>query len=525
MATYLQILNIIKDAALAQPNVNTVVREFIDLNREDTEYSAVVIQDRDGTRDRITEQDYITYTWHLGYVDRLTDDESNRDDIFSTGINVINNIVNSIRNTYFPELEVRVIDRFNTFNQRFTASCAGVYVVLAIDVAVSECVDGEQTDIYEKFRSRITENGHYHFIPDGRPFGEIDLEINVIDKEKAEERLVESLTSNGTFTFYPTPDYVFSDASITVDVHPTDRLVRRYTTNGQKEITGEFKDGTITIAVPEEKEEVSFDETVSWSSVVQSISINPPEGKVFSSGVVTVYPGQASSISEVLTSNGRYEFFPEQGSDYIDSVCIDVSMEGRLPETVGQLFISDISSIPSVIYPEEGTVMSRVDISSVVTATVAQLVVYGDGEYQIRSHIPNYYSGVDVSVDVRKQVLSAVVSSNGSYHYDPDRDYLFSSADISVDVHPSASLVETIASNGTTSFSGEWKDASITVDVHPSSRLVETIASNGTTSFSGEWKDASITVAVPTTVTVSMSQSAYDNLSSYDSNTIYLITG
>ena len=55
--------------------------------------SAVVIQDRDGLRDRIVEQDWNTYTFHLGYVDRLTFDEKNRDDIFSTGINVINNIV------------------------------------------------------------------------------------------------------------------------------------------------------------------------------------------------------------------------------------------------------------------------------------------------------------------------------------------------------------------------------------------------------------------------------------------------
>ena len=60
--TYLQILNLIKDTALAQPNVNSVVREFLDLNREDAKYSAVVIQDRDGNRDRIVEQDYVTYT-------------------------------------------------------------------------------------------------------------------------------------------------------------------------------------------------------------------------------------------------------------------------------------------------------------------------------------------------------------------------------------------------------------------------------------------------------------------------------
>ena len=177
--TYLQILNLIKDTALAQPNVNSVVREFLDLNREDAKYSAVVIQDRDGSRDRIVEQDYITYTWHLGYVDRLTYDESNRDDIISTGINIINNIVNTIRNTWFPELEVSVIDRINTFDQRFTAQCAGVYVVLAVNAQVSDCIDSESTDLYDTYDTKITANGVYHFVPSGRPVDEINITVDV----------------------------------------------------------------------------------------------------------------------------------------------------------------------------------------------------------------------------------------------------------------------------------------------------------------------------------------------------------
>lgn len=194
--TFLQILNIIKDTALAQPNVNTVVREFLDLNREDTVYSAVVIQDRDGLRDRIVEQDWNTYTWHLGYVDRLTYDESNSDDIISTGINVINSIVASIRDN-FPDLEVSIIDRFSTFNQRFTAQCAGVYVVLAIQVPVSDCVDGESTDIYDSYTVSISENGVYHFVPDGRPVDEINITVDVKSAAPVIQEL--SVTENGTY--------------------------------------------------------------------------------------------------------------------------------------------------------------------------------------------------------------------------------------------------------------------------------------------------------------------------------------
>lgn len=215
--TYLQILNIIKDTALAQPNVNSVVREFLDLNREDAKYSAVVIQDRDGSRDRIVEQDYVTYTWHLGYVDRLTYDESNRDDIISTGINIINNIVNTIRNTWFPELEVSIVDRINTFDQRFTAQCAGVYVVLAVNAQVSDCVDGESTDLYDTYDAKITENGVYHFVPSGRPVDEINITVDV-PGPKEEVILNEKIVTNGLHTYTPPEDTVYGSVEINVDV-------------------------------------------------------------------------------------------------------------------------------------------------------------------------------------------------------------------------------------------------------------------------------------------------------------------
>ena len=259
--TYLQIINLIKDTALAQPNVNSVVREFLDLNREDAKYSAVVIQDRDGSRDRIVEQDYITYTWHIGYVDRLTYDESNRDDIISTGINIINNIVNTIRNTWFPELEVSIVDRINTFDQRFTAQCAGVYVVLAVNAQVSDCIDSESTDLYDTYDAKITANGVYHFVPSGRPVDEINITVDVAGKE--EVSLTDTLTMNGTHSYIPEEDTVYKDVELTVDVHPTERLTETYTTNGVKTITGEFNGGEITVDV---------DTDAVWGSITGNIT-------------------------------------------------------------------------------------------------------------------------------------------------------------------------------------------------------------------------------------------------------------
>lgn len=415
--TFLQIINLIKDTAYAQPNVNTVVREFLDLNREDTKYSAVVIQDRDGLRDRISEQDWNTYTFHLGYVDRLSDDESNRDDIFSTGINIINNIISSIRETWFPDVEVNIIDRFQTFNQRFTASCAGVYVVLAIQVAVPDCVDGSQTNIYDSFETRISQNGDYHFTPSGRPVDDINITVDVSGGgEKPEESLVETISSNGSYHYEPSTGSVFSDVSIAVDVHPTDTFSRTYTTNGTKTITGEYAGGTVNI---------------------------------------NVHP--SVSYSGVFTSNGTFDISGEFNG--------------------GEVTVS----VPSDQKPET--------------------------------------------------VCDQIIDENGSFHYTPASGEVFSGVHITTNVHPSESLVQTISANGSYSYPGEWNGAEITVAI-PSK--IETdvhidATTNGSYTFvapSGYvWTEATITVEVPTTVTVTMTQAAYDALSVKDPNTIYLING
>ena len=477
--TYLQILNTIKDTALAQPNVNSVVREFLDLNREDAKYSAVVIQDRDGSRDRIEEQDYITYTWHLGYVDRLTYDESNRDDIISTGINIINNIVNTIRNTWFPELEVSLSDRINTFDQRFTAQCAGVYGVLSVNALVSDCIDSESGDIYDKFKVEITENGDYHFVPSGKPVDEIDITVNV-ENRKPEQSLIETITSNGGYHYAPEEGSVFSDANITVDVHPSVSLSETYTTNGEKTITGEFNGGTINIDVhPSNKlvEAITSNGITDLSGEWKDASIS-----------VDVHP--TDTLSRTYVSNGSYNITGEWKDAAIK---VEVPSDKK-PE---QSLIETITTNGSHIYsPEEGKV----------------------------------FSGANITVDVHPSMsLSKTYTTNGEKTITGE----FNGGVVTVDVHPSNKLVKTITSNGSYNYPGEYAGAEIMVSVSggskPEESLVETITSNGSYSYSPSsgsvFSDASITVNVPSNDVVTMTQAEYNALTVKDPNTIYLING
>ena len=476
--TFLQVLNIIKDTAFAQPNVNTVVREFLDLNREDTVYSAVVIQDRDGSRDRIVEQDWNTYTFHLGYVDRLTDDEKNRDDIFSTGINVINNIVASIRDKW--DLEVSIIDRFSTFNQRFTAQCAGVYVVLAIQVPVSDCIDSESTDLYDTYDAKITANGVYHFVPSGKPVDEINITVDVAGSGKEEVSLTDTVTMNGIHTYIPEENTVYKDVELTVDVHPTERLVQTYTTNGVKTITGEFNGGTVN---------------------------------------VDVHP--SDKLVKTITNNG----ITDLSGEWKDAAITVAVSSDQKPETICEKVIQENGSFH--YYPESGEVFNDVHITTDVHPSDKLVeTITNNGSYSY----PGEYAGaeitVSVSVEKPEESLEKTITSNGSFHYDPSAGSVFSNADITVDVHPSSSLSETYTTNGIKTITGEFNGGSITINVHPTSKLSKTYTKNGTYNVSGEWKDASITVDVPTNVnanTLRISQTEYDNLSVKDPDTIYLI--
>ena len=507
--TYLQIINLIKDTALAQPNVNSVVREFLDLNREDAKYSAVVIQDRDGSRDRIVEQDYVTYTWHLGYVDRLTYDESNRDDIISTGINIINNIVNTIRNTWFPELEVSIVDRINTFDQRFTAQCAGVYVVLAVNAQVSDCIDSESTDLYDTYKVTFTKNGHYHFVPDGRPIDEIDITIDC-PEPKEEELLKETITSNGSYSYHPEEGSVFSDVSIAVDVHPSDKLVETITSNGITDLSGEWKDATITVAIPV-KTETSLTKSISNNG---SYHYEPEEGSVFNEADITVDVHPSSSLSETYTTNGIKTITGEFNGG---SVNVDVHPSDKLVETIATNGIASFSG-----EWKDADITVEVHPSESLSKTYTE-----NGTYSISGE----FNGGSVTVAVSgggekpEESLVETISSNGSYHYDPSAGSVFSGADITVDVHPSSSLSKTYTTNGTKTITGEFNGGSITINVHPTTKLSKTYTKNGTYNVSGEWKDASIAVNVPSTSTVTMTQAQYDSLTVKDPDTIYLING
>lgn len=246
--TYLQITDILTTLCSSLPNVNTVAREFLSLNREDTLYSAMVIQDRDGARTDNTYQSYNDFSFYIGYVDRLTPDKSNADDIVSTGITHINTLITSLE-----ELDITVSSSsLISFTQRFTAECAGVYLGITLSVPVDCTIPAIHIGNckVEPREESITTNGSFTFIPEGETIGFSKFTVDVDVPFKPEKELTDSITTNGQHTYTPDEGEVYKSAVITTDIHPTDTLNKTITSNGSFSYPGEWNGAEITVNVP-----------------------------------------------------------------------------------------------------------------------------------------------------------------------------------------------------------------------------------------------------------------------------------
>ena len=80
---------------------------------------------------------YITYSFYLGYFDRLLADQSNKDEIISVAIWTLNNLLNTL-NLDLP-YEINVGNIVPVRAQRFLAECSGAYLRFSIVLPVSIC--------------------------------------------------------------------------------------------------------------------------------------------------------------------------------------------------------------------------------------------------------------------------------------------------------------------------------------------------------------------------------------------------
>lgn len=126
-----QVIRVIEQAATVQPAVNTIIKNDIYKLNALPSVKYGVFAFLQGQHSAAVEDDTVTYSFTLFYVDRLTADKGNQINVQSTGVQVLNNIIRALseRNIWADGVYT-----FQPFNQRFADECAGVYVNVSFNV-------------------------------------------------------------------------------------------------------------------------------------------------------------------------------------------------------------------------------------------------------------------------------------------------------------------------------------------------------------------------------------------------------
>lgn len=285
--TLLQITNTIKSISLAQPNIHSFVDEFIDLNSSDAKYSAIILQQITHRRNN----DFISYSFYLGYADRLNEDKSNEIEVQSTAIQVIDNIVYALEN---HNLDTSM-GAYNTFTQRFLAEAAGAYVELNITVPVGECTDDFSK---EELNVNIVANGEYNYIPTGLGFSSVHLNVDVA---KLQDKAL-NITKNGQYNVRFDKGYSgLGNVDVNVDVDTQSYYDQGYSvgkTEGKAEGIQQQKDKLTDI-------EITENGTYTREDGYKSVEVNVPADQK-----------PETELAKTLTENNAYVFTPDDGTVY-----------------------------------------------------------------------------------------------------------------------------------------------------------------------------------------------------------------
>lgn len=149
--TLVEVIKAIEYVAVRQPSVNLVVRNDVFRINEKPDARYAIFAWTQGQHNTSSDSDLINFTFTFFYVDRLKSDHSNEIEIQSVGIQTLNNIIRTLEDY---DIFSDVSYTFNTFNQRFTDECAGVFC----NVTLSVPLGGSCSELFADFSDDFNED-------------------------------------------------------------------------------------------------------------------------------------------------------------------------------------------------------------------------------------------------------------------------------------------------------------------------------------------------------------------------------
>lgn len=134
--TLSQVIKAVEKVAMSQPSINMIVQNDVFRINSAPSLKYGVFAWLQGQHSGVISSGMTTFNFTFFYVDRLNEDKSNQIEIQSVGCETLANIVRTL-----DDLGIYVESySLQTFNQRFTDECAGVFSNVSLSVpAVAVC--------------------------------------------------------------------------------------------------------------------------------------------------------------------------------------------------------------------------------------------------------------------------------------------------------------------------------------------------------------------------------------------------
>lgn len=132
--TLVEIYKKLSEIALSQPGIETVIlNDVYKLNEfSSIKYGVFAITQQQHYEDG----EFRYYSLNLFAIDRLLEHLSNDIDIQSSAIEVLHNVIRMFVEDVETDVEVEGNIQYQSFTQRFTDECAGVYASLTLRVPI-----------------------------------------------------------------------------------------------------------------------------------------------------------------------------------------------------------------------------------------------------------------------------------------------------------------------------------------------------------------------------------------------------